>query len=406
MAKSNENFFSFRIIDSDFYVTKPNKFMDISYSTLYKEEVEQVPILRIFGVTKYGQKCCIHIHQVYPYFYIKYAGSLDPDKVHEYMVKLFQNINQVLNMTTKPNSQIKMGHYVYNIELIKGIPFYGFSPNYEHFLKISLLNPNVKKKLITAFEKGLIFGKVFQPYEAHIPYKLQVFIDYYLSGFDFIHLKNIRFRYPIYEIKRNYSYPNYEFYTEKNVSDKYKWPVELNIRRESFCELELDANVNDILNRNMIASERQSEALINFSKQYDNKFKYVPSLRSIWEEENERRKDLGQPEIYTFKETNRKPLNPYNWCSSTRYKSILNELFEKYKNENLNNDDFFKSYENNEIRTSYQAISKHDGKSKLLYSLISLPEEPLSLDNVLILNTSSSNECSNTKSLSVIIINL
>ena len=63
---------------------------------------------------------------------------------------------------------------------------------------LNTLNPNIKKKLITAFEKGLIFGKVFQPYEAHIPYKLQVFIDYYLSGFDFIYLKNIRFRYPIY----------------------------------------------------------------------------------------------------------------------------------------------------------------------------------------------------------------
>jgi len=33
----------------------------------------------------------------------------------------------------------------------------------------------------------------------------------------------------------------------------------------------------------MIASERESEALIDFSKHYDNKFKYVPSLRSIWE---------------------------------------------------------------------------------------------------------------------------
>jgi len=57
--------------------------------------------------------------------------------VQEYMLKLFQNINQVLNMT-KDNSQMKIGHFVYNIELIKGIPFYGFSPNYEHFLKISL----------------------------------------------------------------------------------------------------------------------------------------------------------------------------------------------------------------------------------------------------------------------------
>ncbi|ORX46865.1 ribonuclease H-like protein [Piromyces finnis] len=194
MAKSNEEIFSFRIVDADHYVTKPNKFMDISYSSLYKEELNQVPILRIFGVTKFGQKCCIHIHQVYPYIYIKYAGSLDPEKVHDYMIKLFHAINQVLNMTNS-NSKTKINlHHVYNIELIQGIPFYGFYHNYEHFLKISLLNPDFKKKLITALEKGLIFGKVFQPYEGHIPFKLQAFIDNYLSGFDFIHLKNIHFR--------------------------------------------------------------------------------------------------------------------------------------------------------------------------------------------------------------------
>ncbi|KAL6590248.1 putative dna polymerase zeta catalytic subunit protein [Neocallimastix sp. 'constans'] len=187
--------FSFRIIDADFYVTKPNKFMDIYYSTLYNAEIELVPILRIFGVTKFGQKCCLHIHQVYPYLYIKYSGSLDPDKVNEYMRKLFNSINQVLNMS---GSKVRNTHHIYNIELVKGIPFYGFSPNYEHFLKISLLNPNIKKKLVTAFEKGLILGKVFQPYESHIPFKLQVFIDYYLSGFDYIHLKMVHFRYPIY----------------------------------------------------------------------------------------------------------------------------------------------------------------------------------------------------------------
>jgi len=64
MTESKEEIFSFRIIDADHYVTKPNKFMDASYSSLYKEELNQVPILRIFGVTKFGQKCCIHIHQV------------------------------------------------------------------------------------------------------------------------------------------------------------------------------------------------------------------------------------------------------------------------------------------------------------------------------------------------------
>ncbi|ORX83806.1 hypothetical protein BCR32DRAFT_243115 [Anaeromyces robustus] len=84
-------------------------------------------------------------NKVYPYLYIKYTGSLDPDKgiimninvskFTEYMNKLFHSINNVLRMT---DSQFKNNHYIYNIELIKGIPFYGFSPNYEHFLKISL----------------------------------------------------------------------------------------------------------------------------------------------------------------------------------------------------------------------------------------------------------------------------
>jgi len=82
---------------------------------------------------------------------------------------------------------------------------------------------------------------------------------------------------------------------------------------------------------------------------------------------------------------------------------MLNELLEKYKDENLNNNIVFRVYENDDIRTAYQAISKYDGKMKLLYSLISLPEEPLSLDNVVILNTSSSNDYSSSKSLSGLI---
>lgn len=30
-----------------------------------------VPIIRIFGIALSGQKCCLHIHNVFPYFYIK-----------------------------------------------------------------------------------------------------------------------------------------------------------------------------------------------------------------------------------------------------------------------------------------------------------------------------------------------
>jgi len=42
-------------------------------------ELERVPVLRIYGTSSTGAKACVHVHQVYPYFYIEYAGPLDPD---------------------------------------------------------------------------------------------------------------------------------------------------------------------------------------------------------------------------------------------------------------------------------------------------------------------------------------
>jgi hypothetical protein len=38
----------------------------------------QAPVIRVFGPSSTGQKACIHIHQVYPYFFVDYLGELDP----------------------------------------------------------------------------------------------------------------------------------------------------------------------------------------------------------------------------------------------------------------------------------------------------------------------------------------
>lgn len=37
-----------------------------------------VPVIRIFGDSASGYKTCVHVHQVWPYFYVEYTGSLDP----------------------------------------------------------------------------------------------------------------------------------------------------------------------------------------------------------------------------------------------------------------------------------------------------------------------------------------
>lgn len=39
----------------------------------------RAPILRIYGKSSLGKKVCLHVHQVYPYFFIEYIGKTDPD---------------------------------------------------------------------------------------------------------------------------------------------------------------------------------------------------------------------------------------------------------------------------------------------------------------------------------------
>lgn len=38
----------------------------------------RVPVIRAYGATRHGQRCCLHVHNVFPYLYIEYHGSLEP----------------------------------------------------------------------------------------------------------------------------------------------------------------------------------------------------------------------------------------------------------------------------------------------------------------------------------------
>lgn len=39
----------------------------------------RVPIIRIYGQSSLGVKTCLHVHQVYPYFFLEYAGKMAPE---------------------------------------------------------------------------------------------------------------------------------------------------------------------------------------------------------------------------------------------------------------------------------------------------------------------------------------
>jgi DNA polymerase zeta len=45
---------------------------------LDNSSLHKVPVLRIYGVSSVGKKCCLHIHQIYPYFFVEYTGKMNP----------------------------------------------------------------------------------------------------------------------------------------------------------------------------------------------------------------------------------------------------------------------------------------------------------------------------------------
>ncbi|XP_066381710.1 probable E3 ubiquitin-protein ligase BAH1-like 1 [Miscanthus floridulus] len=54
---------SVRIVSLDYYMAPPLPGFGFSRSPFHGEEVEEVPVVRIYGSTPAGQKACLHIHR-------------------------------------------------------------------------------------------------------------------------------------------------------------------------------------------------------------------------------------------------------------------------------------------------------------------------------------------------------
>lgn len=46
---------------------------------LENASLPRVPVIRIYGASSTGEKACVHVHQVYPYFFVEYPGNMTPD---------------------------------------------------------------------------------------------------------------------------------------------------------------------------------------------------------------------------------------------------------------------------------------------------------------------------------------
>lgn len=143
--------------------------------------------------------------------------------------------------------------------------------------------------------------------QAHIPFSLQLFVDYGLYGMSFVHLANVKFRRPIVKMPKGFSThvdiqydsdavpPNsvlHKLWHEGTIKESML--LSSNIPRQSSCQLEVDAQIQDVLNVSVYALQQSSQASSTWSSNASHSdTKLVRSLAEIWQEEKHRRRIHG-----------------------------------------------------------------------------------------------------------------
>ena len=282
-------------------------------------QIDRVPELRIFGATEAGQRCCVHVHGALPYVYVEYEGKVHPDDIHSYINRLARAINVCMAASLNRRDPAK-SLFVAFVVPVKAVPFYGFHVGYRYFLKIYTLDPKYMTRLATVLRSGEIMKKKFIVYESHIPFLLQFMLDANLYGCGWVDISKAKFREPVPEdedvVSSGETASSHEaaipmaaqtegdialrrrkpkIYTRTSIPDSmmYGDPV-ASPPRIAHSVLEFDIHVSWILNRHRI-KERNLHA--DFTEYLDkpipDDFKFVHSVRELWEDEKRRRKQRG-----------------------------------------------------------------------------------------------------------------
>ncbi|KAM7346127.1 DNA polymerase zeta catalytic subunit [Cochliomyia hominivorax] len=261
--------FSLRLVIADFYMEKPVPGLDPCYSEFRGKEIKRVPVIRIFGPNVHGQKTCMHVHGVFPYFYIPYDQK-DFESLNKAIYQIALNLDKAINISLSQGSS--SAQHVFKVQLVKGIPFYGYHRSDHQFLKIYMFNPRFVRRAANLLQNGAILNKNFHPHESHVPYILQFMIDYNLYGMSFLHvpLEIVKFR-------RSDASDEIPF---RNLQETQI--LDYNVAKKISCSsLEVDIGSSFILNRFQLIAKTNTT--------HTN-----PGIESIWNDERIRRKKLAE----------------------------------------------------------------------------------------------------------------
>ncbi|KAH8372951.1 hypothetical protein KR009_008781 [Drosophila setifemur] len=263
--------YSVRLVIADFYLEKPQYGLDPCYSELRGKEIKRVPVVRVFGANSRGQKTCMHVHGVFPYFYIPYDKK-DFESLERGILQIAMHLDKAINISLGQGSS--NAQHVFKIQLVKGIPFYGYHRVEHQFLKIYMFNPRFVRRAANLLQSGAILSKNFSPHESHVPYILQFMIDFNLYGMSYLHVPQ-----EVLKFRRSHEdevpYPNIK-------------PAQLlnsgSVRKVSCSALEVDVSCHFILNRFQLVTKSKGN--------HTN-----PGIEAIWNDESMRRQKLVEQQI-------------------------------------------------------------------------------------------------------------
>ncbi|KAJ6575123.1 hypothetical protein B0H19DRAFT_1127258 [Mycena capillaripes] len=250
---------------------------------LDNSDLPAVPVIRIYGSSPDGQKCCVHVHQVYPYFFVEYDGKLRLRSVNRYISKLSQSLNHAIALSLKKDITTFKPRFVRAIILVKGVHFYGFHSSYSPFLKVHIANPTFLNRAVTLMRSGTIMGTHFRVFESHLSFTLQFMADFGLYGCGNLNLSTV------FQRGRH---------REDDEESENVTAVSNPIFQISpfFCQtrmpLEVDVAAFHILNRLQVTARNLHHKLIIPAPLLPSE-PLVLSVRELWEDERNRRRARG-----------------------------------------------------------------------------------------------------------------
>ncbi|XP_076045367.1 DNA polymerase delta 1, catalytic subunit isoform X2 [Oratosquilla oratoria] len=171
----------FQQIEIDHYIGKAMEGMP-------GQQLGQVPIMRMFGVTDAGHSVCCHVHGFSPYLYAACSSTFK----QEHLGPFKNALNKAVLEDMRSNKE-QIVDAVLDVDLVMRESIYGFHGNKpSQFLQITMALP----RLIAAAKRLLGDGKVvfgtmnvaYEAYESNIDFEIRFMTDTHVVGCCWIEL--------------------------------------------------------------------------------------------------------------------------------------------------------------------------------------------------------------------------